>query len=98
MTLTRSTLPQRSPMPLMVPWTCVAPCADGGQGVGDGQVAVVVGVDADGHGRRLARPPRRPRRSRSGRLPPLVSQRTSQPAPAVGGGLERLAGRSRGSA
>ena len=47
MTLTRSTLPQRSPMPLIVPCTCVAPAGDGGQRVGDGQVAIVVAMNAD---------------------------------------------------
>ena len=93
MTLTRSTLPQRSPMPLIVPCTCVAPCADGGQRVGDGHVAIVVAVDAE-----LARDSSRctacddARRSRSGSVPPLVSHRMTTVAPASLGGLQRLQG------
>ena len=47
MMLTRSALPQRSPMPLIVPCTCIAPLGHGGQGVGHRHVAVVVAVDAE---------------------------------------------------
>ena len=59
MIVTRFALPVRSPMPFIVPWTCVAPGLDGGERVGDRAAGVVVAVDADAR-RRRARRRRRP--------------------------------------
>ena len=39
-------MPQRSPMPLIVPCTCVDALGHRGQRVGDGHIAVVVAVNA----------------------------------------------------
>ena len=77
----RLTLPQRSPKPLIVPCTWVAPISTAGQRVGHRQLAVVVAVNAQ---RRLDRPGSLARAHREYRLavdPPLVSQRTIQSAP-----------------
>ena len=47
MIVTRLALPVRSPMPLIVPCTCVAPASTRGQRVGHGAAGVVVAVDAE---------------------------------------------------
>ena len=45
MMLVRLALPVRSPSPLIVPWTWMQPDADGGEGVGDAALGVVVRVN-----------------------------------------------------
>ena len=49
MIVMRFALPVRSPMPFIVPCTCVAPRLDGHQAVGDRAAAVVVAVDPELH-------------------------------------------------
>ena len=92
MTLTRSALPQRSPMPLIVPCTCVAPSRDGGQRVRHRHVAVVVAVDAELDAAARGAPRPTAAAMSSGRVPPLVSHRMMTLAPASCGGLQRLQG------
>ena len=81
---TRFALPVRSPMPFIVPWTCVGAGLDGGQRVGHAALGVVVAVDPD---------PRGPRASASttaavaactceGSDEPFVSQSATVSAPA----------------
>ena len=76
-------MPQRSPMPLIVPCTWRRALADGGQRVGHGQVAVVVGVDAERDRDARGRPAATAAATSSGSAPPLVSHRTIQAAPAA---------------
>ena len=64
------------------PLDLAGPLPDGGQRVGDGQVAVVVGVDADRDLDLAGAPAATASATSSGSVPPLVSQRTIQAAPA----------------
>ena len=81
---TRLALPQRSPMPFIVPCTSTAPSSHRGDRVRDAALGVVVGVDArpapaPNSRRRRARSRRRPR---DGRLEPFVSHSVTFSAPA----------------
>ena len=85
---TRFALPVRSPMPFIVPWTCVRARLDGGQRVGHAALGVVVAVDADARRRRrAARDHGGRRRRRSARAATSRWCRTattrSAPAPAA---------------
>ncbi len=42
----RSAFPHLSPYPLMVPWTMLAPTVQAASGIGHGQSAVIMGMDA----------------------------------------------------
>ena len=55
MIVTRLALPVRSPMPLIVPCTCVAPASTADQRVGDRAAGVVVRVDPQRHLRQRSR-------------------------------------------
>ena len=75
---TRLAFPQRSPYPLIVPWTMRAPCVDGGEAVRDRALRVVVGVDAE---RRAGRASRITSAQRAGSVAPLVSHGVIHAAP-----------------
>ena len=83
-------MPQRSPMPLIVPCTCVGPGATAASVLATARSQSLWRVDADRHRTSPAAPPRRPRR------PPRAACRrwcrtgTSTLAPASCGGLQRL--------
>ena len=90
MTLTRSTLPQRSPMPLIVPCTCVAPAATAASVLATATSQSLWQWMPTSHAQRLARPPSTRSAISSGSVPPLVSHRMTTLAPASCGGPQRL--------
>ena len=83
MIVTRFALPVRSPMPLIVPCTCVAPASTAASVFATRAAGVVVAVDAERDaGQRFAHDAGDRRAICGGSEPPLVSHSTTRSAPA----------------
>ena len=92
MTLTRSALPQRSPMPLIVPCTCVAPLRHRRPGCWPPPRRSRCGSGCRAPRAAPAGPRPRAAAISSGSVPPLVSHRMTTRRPGVLGGAQRLQG------
>ena len=75
---TRFALPQRSPKPLMVPWTCSTPSGTAARVLATAHSRVVVDVDAERGSARRCFTSRMISTISRGSVPPLVSQSTRQ--------------------
>ena len=98
MTLTRSTLPQRSPMPLIVPCTCVAPARTAASVLATATSQSLWQWMPSSHAERAAAPRRTRSAISSGSVPPLVSHRMTHVRPGVLRRPAASAGRTPGCA